>query len=658
MKRILALSVFAACELLAQQYTISSFAGGGMAPNSVPASSVRISVSYGIAVSTAGDVYFASGNSIMKVDSKGILTRVAGTGQFGLSTDGGTALDAQLAWPTGIAIDNTGNLYISENAAHRIRKVSPQGIISTVAGTGTSGYSGDGGPAIQAQLNWPVGLALDSSGNLFVADSANQAVRKVSQDGVISTVATGFDLDEGVAVDATGNLYITDYSASTDNCGDIFYSGRVLKASPNGAIATLFAGTQDNPLYTPRGVALDSAGNVYIADSWDQLLKLSQSGAVTTINAGFVEIANVATDASGNVYASDGRGRLVRISVDGNKVNVVGDGVDGNYWGDGSKAADAGLSAPFGLVLDSQGDLYVADSGNNRVRKVAPDGSISTVAGNGTAGFSGDGGPATAAQLAVPSGLALDANGNLYIADRLNNRIRKVSRDGTISTVAGRGDFYPPLGDGGPATSAALAAPLAVAVDAKGNLYIADTSFFLIRKVSPDGIITTVAGSNYYDQGPEDIGLTMGLTVDKSGNLYFAALNTVRRLGSDGTLQTIAGGGTGMAPSGDGAPAINAALLSPVGLALDNSNTLWISGGDLSGFAESGAGYVRAITSDGIIHAVAGNGTVGYSGDGGAATAASFSSSAAGIAVDAAGAIYVADVFNNVVRILRPQPTQ
>jgi sugar lactone lactonase YvrE len=654
MKTIAALTLLAPFSILAQQYTISTFAGGGAPPSSVPASSVRIPVSYGIAVNSVGDVYFASGNSVMKVDSNGILTRIAGTGQYGISSDGASATNAQLAWPAGLAIDGAGNLYIAENAAHRVRKVSPQGIINTVAGTGSAGYSGDGGPATSAQLNWPVGLALDTAGNLFIADVANQVIRKVSPNGVISTIATGLNEAEGVAVDASGSLYITDYSTSTDDCGDIFYSGRVLKAPPSGATTTIFGGIGEYPLYLPRGIALDSAGNVYVADSQGQLLKLSQAGGVSTIDAGFAAPANVATDSSGNVYASDGLGRLVRISVDGTRVDLVGDGVDGNYWGDSGKATDSGLNVPLGVALDNSGNLYIADSGNNRVRKVAPDGSISTFAGNGTPGFSGDGGPATAAELAAPTGLAFDANGNLYIADRLNNRIRKVSADGTISTVAGRGDFNPPLGDGGPATSAALAGPSGVAADAAGNLYIADTSFFLIRKVSPAGIITTVAGTNYYDPSSSNVGFPLDLTLDQAGNLYIATLTTILKLAPGGALATIAGGGNGTAPSGDGGPATSATILPAVGVALDSAGDIFISGGNLSGFPQFGTGYVREITPDGIIHTIAGNGTTGYSGDGGAATAASLSTSAGEIAVDSAGTIYFADVFNNVIRVLHP----
>jgi hypothetical protein len=256
--------------------------------------------------------------------------------------------------------------------------------------------------------------------------------------------------------------------------------------------------------------------------------------------------------------------------------------------------------------------------------------------------------------------LAIDVSGNLYIADYLDNRIRKISTDGTIATVAGRGDAYPLVGDGGPAISAALAGPLGVAVDASGNLYIADSSFFLVRKVTAAGIISTVAGSNYYVPGKTAISLPTGLAVDASGNVFIAGGSVIQRLAADGTLSIVAGTNGPIPQSGlsltmgDGGPATGAWLQDPVALALDAAGNIYISGGALSGFSQFGSGYVRKITTDGIINTIAGNGTTGYSGDGGAATAAAFSAAAGGIAVDTGGTVYVTDVFNNVVRALRP----
>ena len=662
-------AILCASTLSAQQYTISTVVGGGPPPSVVTASSVRLPISGGIAIGSAGEIYFSAGNAVMKVDAKGILTRVAGTGKYGYSGDGGSALSAQLAWPAGLAFDSSGNLFIADNANHRIRKVTPTGIISTVVG-GSAGYSGDGGLAVNATLNWPTAVAVDTLGEMFIADTANQVVRKVDARGIITTIATGLNSPEGVAVNSSGDLYIADY-ATEDGCCEIVYSGRIVKMTADGTSAILTSGPPG--LQSPRGMAVDATGNIYVADAiGDRVWKVSDGGVFSVASGNsFDEYAcpsdypvsrdqlicpmGVAVDGSGNLYVADtGHSRIARVSSQGAITNVVGDGTLGNYWGDGGEATESGVYFPLGVVADNAGNLYVSDSSNSRVRKVASDGTITTVAGTGVSGYSGDGGAATAARLKAPTGLALDASGNLYIADRADNRIRKVSMDGTITTVAGRGDAGLPLGDGGQATVASLAEPMGVAVDKTGNVYIADTGFNLIRKVSPSGVITTVAGRNYYQDGPIDVGSPISLAFDAAGSLYIASFNTIRKLSPDGALSTIAGNAAfGFAPpSGDGGPATSAALQGPFFVALDVAGNLYISGGSLSGYP-LGSGYVREVTTDGIIHTIAGNGTTGYSGDGGPANKAAFSQATAGIAVDTGGTIYVTDVFNSVVRALR-----
>jgi trimeric autotransporter adhesin len=660
-------AILCASTLAAQQYTISTIAGGGALPTGVPALSVRLPISGGVALGADGDLYFSAGNSVMRVDASGMVTRFAGTGAYGLSGDGGPALSAQLAWPAGLAFDSSGNLFIVDNANHRIRKVTPAGIISTAVGS-TAGYSGDGGPATGAQLNWPTAVALDATGNLYIADTSNQVIRKVSAGGIITTFATGLNVPEGLAVDSSGDVYIADYTATEECCGDA-YTGRIVEMPAGGGTMVLTAGPPG--LSGPEGMTIDSAGNVYVADPIsDRIWKISAGGVFSVVAgntflyqyecprdypgaSGFICPAGVAVDGAGNVYVADtGHSRIARISPQGDITNVVGDGTQGNYWGDGGKATDAGIYYPLGVVADNSGNLYVSDSSNSRVRKVAPDGTITTFAGTGVYGYSGDGGPATVAQLKAPAGLALDASGNLYIADWLDNRIRKVSTDGSISTVAGRGNAFPPLGDGGPATAAALASPFGVAVDASGNLYIADSGFLLIRKVSPAGIISTVAGSDWLQEGATDVGEPTGLAVDGAGNVFIATLNTIRKLAPDGTLSTIAGNGNS-GSTGDGGPATSATLQGPFAVALDPAGNLYISGGSLSGYPFA-PGYVRKIAPNGIITTIAGNGAAGYSGDGGPATGASFSAATAGIAVDASGTVYVTDVFNSVVRALRP----
>jgi uncharacterized protein (TIGR03437 family) len=354
-----------------------------------------------VLVSFVAFCYQASGQS-------GIITTVAGNGAQTSSGDGGPATSASLA-PWGVAVDASGSLFIADPFNNRIRKVSASGIITTVAGNGTQGFSGDGGPAISAFLNNPEGVAVDASGNLFIADSGNSRIRKVSASGIITTVA--------------GNG-----------------SGSFASHPGDGGPATSV------PL-SPFGVAVDASGNLFIADS--------------------------------------GNGRIRKVSASGIITTVAGGG-NGSFSGDGGPATSASLQGPFGVTVDASANLFIADSLNNRIRKVSASGIITTVAGSGSVdvftpqagwsrngGFSGDGGPATSALLNNPMGVAVDASGNLFIADSFNNRIRKVSASGIITTVAGNGTegFS---GDAGPATLASLANPFGVAVNASGNLFIAD----------------------------------------------------------------------------------------------------------------------------------------------------------------------------------------
>ena len=319
--------------------------------------------------------------------AQGIITTVAGNGTRGFSGDGGPAVSAQLDikhFTGGVATDAVGNVYIADTGNHRVRKITSSGIISTVAGNGAAGFSGDGGPATGASLFAPTGLGVDAPGNLYVVDTGNQCIRRVSPDGIITTVAASLSLGNvqrlgvagyptSVAVDGEGNLYIPD----TEN-------GRVRKVNPSGIITTVVDGLRD-----PYGVAVDAAGNLFVTDSSnDQILKVSPSGSIT-------------------IFAPS----LAR------------------------------LASPSGVALDPAGNLYIADSHNHRIRKVEPNGLTKIIAGSGdpvfdffdgyvfVGGFSGDGGPATSALLNFPWGVAVDAAGNVYIADSLNNRIRKVTAE-------------------------------------------------------------------------------------------------------------------------------------------------------------------------------------------------------------------------------------
>jgi len=331
------------------------------------------------------------------------INTFAGSGVSGYTGDGGQATAAEINSPYGVSVDVHGNVYIADTLNSVVRKVDTSGNITTVAGNGTQGFSGDGGPATSARLYSPTRAVADAGGNIYIADYYNSRIRKVDTAGTITTFAgTGnqtFGGDGGPAAAADLNL--------------------------------------------PYSVAVDSSGNVFIMDTWNnRVRRVDSSGTINT---------------------------------------VVGTGFSG-VLGDGGPATSAQLNEAEDIAVDSHGNLFIVDYGNSRIRKVDTAGIIVTIAGNSNNGYSGDGGAATSATLNQPTGVAVAASGNVYIADFQNNRIRKVDTSGTITTFAGTGTFSS-LGDGGPPTSAGLSNPMEVAVDANEHVYIADTQNMRIRKV-------------------------------------------------------------------------------------------------------------------------------------------------------------------------------
>jgi uncharacterized protein (TIGR03437 family) len=513
---------------------ITTAAGGGLSGlgDNGPAPSAQLDhPTGGVAVDSAGNLYIAEYNRVRKV-SNGVIATVAGNGTPGFSGDNGPAANAQLNGPQGVAVDSAGNLYIADSVNNCVRKIA-NGVIAKVAGNGTPSFSGDNGPAISSQLHWPAGIAMDSAGSLYIADLGNSRIRKVSN-GAIATIAgngwsslggdggpaTGaqFFWPEGVAVDSAGNLYIAD----TQNfCVREVAKGVVTTVAGTGVQAQDFIG--DNGPATkaqfayPTGVAADSAGNLYIADRDSNSIRKVANGVITTAAGGgsawvgpptidwLYGPSGVAVDAAGSLYIADTYNQLVRKVSNGVITTVAGTGTHGPSSGDNSPATSASLFSPSAVAVDSAGNLYIADTGNSRIRKVT-NGIITTVAGNGGYGFSGDNGPATSAQLYDPYGVAVDSAGNLYIADTLNGRIRKVS-NGVITTIAGNGT-YGFSGDNGPGTSAQLSRPYGVAVDAAGNVYVADRDNNRIRVLTPAAVtdrtptIVSMMNAASYSDGP------------------------------------------------------------------------------------------------------------------------------------------------------------
>ena len=567
---------------------------------------------------SSGNLYISdSGNNkIRKVDSSGIITTVAGNGTNGYSGDGGSATSAELSNPQGIALDSSGNLYIADSTNHRIRKVNTSGNISTIVGTGTQGFFGDGDSATSAQLYSPTAIVLDSSGNLYISDSGNHRIRKVVAGNITTIAGTG---TQGFSGDGG--------SASTAD------------------------------LYIPNGIALDSSGNLYIGENGTYRIRKVVAGIITTVagtgTAGYSgdgglatsaeigTIPGVTVDSSGNLYMADEMNKRIRkIDSSGFITTVAGNGISG-YSGDGGSATSAELGSVRGIAIDSSGNLYITDPTNNVIRKVVA-GIITTIAG--TDRHSGDGGSATNAELDFPNGIASDSSGNVYIADSFNHRIRKINTSGIITTLVGTGKAgY--SGDGGPATSAQLDSPRKI-VFHLGNLYILDTGNFRIRKVNSSGIITTVAGNGTQgfsgDGGPAttaELSPPQGIALDSSGNLYITDSSRIRKVNTSGTISTIVGTGTD-GFFGDGLSATNAELSTPGGIALDSSGNLYL--------CDSGNHRIRKVVA-GIITTIVGTGTDGFSGDGGSAATAQLSNPM-GITLDSSGNLYIYDSYNHRIR--------
>ena len=578
--------------------TVAGTGTAGFSGDGGPGSAAQLNLPYGLAVDLAGYVYVADlgNNRVRRISPDGTIVTIAGNGHKGTSPDGGAATDAALMTPRNVAIDAAGNLYVSEFEGHRVRKVSPDGRIWTAAGIGVVGYSGEGGPATQAQLAFPAGLAVDRAGALYIADSQNNRIRKILAAGNIVTALGGspstlLAAPLAVSVDVTGTIYAADSSnvvrayTTAGKWSDVAgtavpgFSGdggpankaqttavhdvaaglngylyiadgvRVRAVDPNGRISTLAGdgylhavgdggAATDALLFQPSAVAGTGSGVLYIADSGTQRIRqVSASGTIATLGGSLNSPMGVAADFAGNVWIADTNNQLVReVAANGNSLTIAGTGTAG-IGPEGLAALQTALRSPRGVCLDHAGILYIVDTANHRVLQVQSNGSIATAAGNGAPGDAGDGGPARLAQLNQPSACALDAAGNLYIADTFSHRIRKVA-GGTITTVAGTGSAGL-AGDEGPATAAMLSAPRGVAVDESGNVFIADSDNHRIRQIAPDGVIHTIAGQTGAGfAGDGDLASNAqlnspgGLFLDNAGALYVADTNNnrIRRL--------------------------------------------------------------------------------------------------------------------------------
>ncbi len=711
--------------------TIAGTGEQGFSGDGGPATQAKLHSPTGMAVDDADNLYIAdtANGRIRRIDSAGIITTVV----------------SGLESPTSMALDGAGNLYVAEIANHRVRRVDTRGTITTVAGTGSRGYSGDGGPAVQARLNEPTGVAVDDAGNLYIVDSQNHRIRKVGALGTITTYA-------GIGDRPTGNIRINDapvlafkaqldwpHSISVDRAGNLYFSDfshhRVRRVDSSGTLTTIAGSGHDifhsngyrgdggpaigAQLEGPGGVAADGAGNIYIADSGNSRIRIltptsphpetlqtptglrattvsssridlewrdntanergfvvqrrpdgvtywvqvatTPANATTYFDSGVVPLATwhyrvrAFNDTASSAFSNEATAKTPapppRTGTEWTITTIAGTG-EQVYGGDGGTAVRAQLNWPYGVAVDGAGNIYISDLFDHRIRRVDTRGTITTIAGTGKQGYSGDGGPAVRAQLANPQGVAVDGAGNVYIADRSNSRIRRIDTGGMITTVAGTGARgYG--GDGGPAVGADLNWPFGIVLDRSGNLYIADSNNHRIRRVDTTGVINTIAGNGelgYSGDGALAVHARLfqpsGLAVDDAGNLYFADApnQSVRRVDANGTITTVAGGGY----DGDGGPATLARLRQPSGVAVDPLGNLYI--------ADSQNHRIRRVDTRGIISTIAGTGEAGYSGDGGPAVRAELHRPGR-VAVDGDGNIYVTDSENHRLRVITPPST-
>lgn len=712
---------------------ITTIAGNGTAGFSGDggvATNASMLTPMGLALDAAGNVFIADydNHRVRQVGTNGIITTVAGNGADGYSGDRDAATNSSLGSPFGVAVDSAGNLYIGDPTNNCVRKVDTAGIITTVAGNGSRGFWGDGGPAVYATLSVPCGVAIDAMGNLLLADAGNHRVRAVDTNGIITTLAgsgvSGFSGDGnlaafgamtypvGVAVDPSGNVLIADEynhrvrrlyawpetnayftlpNITTNNIGD--YSVVVTDAGGNvtssaaslnmppyistqlasqtiawggsAAFAPITGGSlpltyrwslngtnlssPTKPNLTITNATLTNGGSYVLTVTNLYGRAVSSTATVTVVNIS-PQPTNFTSGAGGTASFSvqmpaggpfTFRWQLngINLATNGIISTVAGDGST-NFAGDGGLATSASLSTPHGSAVDSAGNVYIADYGYNRVRKVNLAGIITTCAGNGANGFLGDGGTATNAALAHPAGVALDNVGHLFIADYGNHRIRMVDTNGVITAYAGNGTVGF-SGDGAPATNAALYYPSGVAVDNTGNLFIADSNNNCIRKVDTNGTITTVVGTNsagFAGDGGLATSATLNqpaaVAVDAQGNLFIADNGNyrVRKVDTNGFMSTLAGNGiSGF--SGDGGLATNARI-SPDGVAVDNVGNVFIA--DYSNYR------IREVYANGTITTIAGNGILNNT-DGGVIPTTASIYYARGVSVDRANTIYIAD---------------
>src|ERR1039457_3961101 len=590
-------------------YHVETVAGSSLIGDGGPALAAQFSNIQGIAVDRLGNLYLSdtSNHRVRKV-SGGIVTTIAGTGVAGYGGDGGSALNAQLNFPYGLALDSAGNLYVADLGNQRVRRIGTDGVIVTIAGTGRKASSPDGAAALDTSLLSPRTVAVDATGNLYIAEFEGHRVRKLTPNGRLSTVAgTGvagwsgdgsraaaaqIDYPAGMAFDRAGALYFAD--SGNHVVRKLYADGTI------GSLGTAFGGNPGLAMSTPAAIAVDPAGTLYVGGPAAFVVRAFTTAGQWISYTGIGDSVNdMAADLNGYIFIADGP-CLRRMDPTGTFLTVAGDNSLYSV-GDGGPAIMGQLYQPSALTLDSAGNLFIADSGDERIRQVTPDGTMTTLAGTGTAAAGAPNGSSDGVALNTPMGVAMDPAGNVLVADSYNHRILLVTLAGTIRAVAGTGiDGASPEGTG--PLVAQLRAPRAVCADRAGVLYIVDTGNHRVLRLAPGGTLQTAAGTGSRGNGGDNgaarlaqLNTPSACATDSAGNLFIAdtANHAIRKVNAAGVISTVAG--TGVAgTSWEEAVATEANLYAPRGVAVDDTGDTFI--------ADTGNHRIRLVTPDGRIH--------------------------------------------------------
>ena len=576
-------------------YLISTVAGSGWIGDNGPATQAILRQPGGVAADASGNFYIAEtdGNRVRKVDRSGAITTLAGTGVAGFSGDGGPAAQAQLASPYGVAADILGNIYIADLGNARVRRVAPDGNITTVGGGGTLNPSSanEGMPGVSMRLLAPRDLLADDQGNLYISDFAGHRVFLLSAGGALTTVAgtsvpgysgdggpaaaSQLDFPAGLAMGFDGSLYIADSS------------NHAVRRISKGVISTFAAAG------SPVGLALDVLATLYVADAeTGTVLRFPVSGVLPPLN---IPASDVVRAPDLSLYFAESAVGIVQRTPLSGTVALAAGGAD-PARGDGGAATVALLNHPSGVASDASGNLYIADRDNHRVRRVTADGTINTFA--------------AAVTWSAPSGVSVDAAGNIYVVDTGLNQVMQIAPAGTVQAFAAN----------------LLTAPVTAVADALGNLYIADSGAGNIRVVDSAGAVSTLVANL---AGPH------GLALDGAGHLFFTEQDAARVQRLDlvsGSLTQLASGTWNI----------------PRGIAVDASGDVFV--------ADTGLQQIIRVDASGTATAIAGTGVAGYSGDGGAAGSAQVNFPW-DVAIAPGGGLYIADLENDRVRLLTPQST-